>query len=134
MLGPGLLQEFDLVRRRDAEAIQSKDGRSHRHAPRARDHAFVTAPAERRGRHGLKLFLKMTTGGVELKDLPLGGELKASGSRVDLVRQGPGDISLSLLLDLHLRQGTRGLICLSLRGNLRHSVDLCAVSSQSGLE
>jgi len=46
VLGPGLLQEFDLVRRRDAEAFQSKDGRSHRDAPRALDHGFVTAPAE----------------------------------------------------------------------------------------
>jgi len=33
-----------------------------------------------------QLFLKMMTGGVKLKDLLLGDELKASGSRVDLVR------------------------------------------------
>ena len=43
VLVPGLLQELDLVRRRDAEAIQGKDGRPHRDAPRALDHGFVTA-------------------------------------------------------------------------------------------
>ena len=52
---PGVLQGLDLVRRRDAEAIQGKDGRSHRDAPPALDHGFVTARAERRGYHGLKV-------------------------------------------------------------------------------
>jgi hypothetical protein len=40
VLGPGLLQELYLVRRRDAEAIQGKDSRPHRDVPRAQ-----TSPA-----------------------------------------------------------------------------------------
>ena len=34
VLAPGVLQGLDLVRRRDAEAIQGQDGRPHRDAPR----------------------------------------------------------------------------------------------------
>ena len=57
--------------------------------------------------------------GVKLKGLLLGDELKASGSRVDLVRffslfaTPPGIFSFCLLL-FSLRGGTRELICLSL--------------------
>jgi len=50
-----LSKKRELVRRRYAEAIQGKDGRSHRDAPCAVDHGFVTAGAQRRGRRGLKI-------------------------------------------------------------------------------
>ena len=45
VLAPGVLQGLDLVRRRDAEAIQGQDGRPHRDAPRTLDHGLVTARA-----------------------------------------------------------------------------------------
>ena len=55
VLVPGLLQQLDLVCRSNAEAIQGKDGRPHRDAPRALNHGFVTARAQHRGAHRLEV-------------------------------------------------------------------------------
>jgi hypothetical protein len=54
MLGPSLLQDLYFIRRCNTEAIQNKDGRPNRDTSRALDQGFVTAGAQRRGRHGLK--------------------------------------------------------------------------------